>query len=241
LDHLLAKIDTFGTIKRRPGTGLTNRTVHTNDNIDEVADLVQSQEDCPQTHCSIRQIAHEISISRLSVHCIIKTDLKLKCLKKERAQELTESDRFNRLQRSRELLKRYPMHLVDFIWFSDETLFTIAALSSPQNNRVYVQSSVKKRNVSAFSKSVMVSLEVSVMGYTQLHFLEPGVKVNGDYYRNVVLKEMLLPDIRHITGDCFIFQQDSMPAHCARDTVALLRKETLTLSHLICGHRIHPT
>ena len=50
--------------------------------------------------------------------------------------------------------------------------------------------------------------------------------MNGDYYRNVVLKEMLLPDIRHVAGDCFGFQQDSALAHRARDTVPLLRKET---------------
>ena len=92
MDHLLVKIDRFGTIKCRPGTGLTNCTVHTDDNIDKVTDLVQSQEDHPQTHRSIRQIAHETRISRSSVHRIIKTDLKLQCLKKERAQELTESD-----------------------------------------------------------------------------------------------------------------------------------------------------
>jgi len=109
LDHLLAKIDGFGTIKRRPVTSITNRTVRTNDNIDEVADLVQSQEDRPQTHHSIRQIARETSVSCSSVHRIIKTDLKLKCLKKEHAQQLTESVRFNRLQRSCELLKRYPV------------------------------------------------------------------------------------------------------------------------------------
>jgi len=60
------------------------------------------------------------------------------------------------------------------------------------------------------------------MGWTQLHFLEPGIKVNSDYYRNVVLKEMLLPDICHVAGDCFVFQQDSAPAHRACDTVALL-------------------
>ena len=64
------------------------------------------------------------------------------------------------------------------------------------------------------------------MGCTQIHFLEPGVKVNGEYYRNVVLKEMLLPDIRSIAGDCFVFQQDGAPAHRARDTVELLRTET---------------
>jgi len=37
------------------------------------------------------------------------------------------------------------------------------------------------------AQSLMVSVTVSSLGATQLHFLEPGVKVNGDYYRNTVL------------------------------------------------------
>jgi len=42
----------------------------------------------------------------------------------------------------------------------------------------------------------------------------------SDYYREVVLKEKLLPCIKEISGDNFIFQQDSAPAHRARGTVA---------------------
>ena len=57
-------------------------------------------------------------------------------------------------------------------------------------------------------------------------FVQPGVKVNGDYYREVLLKEKLLPCIKKISCDNFIFQQDSAPAHRARDTIALLRRET---------------
>jgi len=56
--------------------------------------------------------------------------------------------------------------------------------------------------------------------------MQPGVKVNGDYYREVLLKEKLLSCIKEISGDNFIFQQDrldSAPAHRARDTIALLR------------------
>ena len=51
--------------------------------------------------------------------------------------------------------------------------------------------------------------------------LAPGVKINGQYYRDVLLMQGLLPDIREIT-EYFIFQQDSAPAHRARETVALL-------------------
>jgi len=36
----------------------------------------------------------------------------------------------------------------------------------------------------------------------------------------------MLPAIRHIAGDNFVFQQDSAPAHWARDTIELLRRET---------------
>ena len=53
--------------------------------------------------------------------------------------------------------------------------------------------------------------------------------MNGNYYREVVevlLKEKLLPCIKEISGDNFIFQQDSTPAYRARDTIALLRRET---------------
>jgi len=37
-----------------------------------------------------------------------------------------------------------------------------------------------------FSKSVVVSVAVSKMGVTELMFVDPEVKVNGLYYRNVL-------------------------------------------------------
>jgi len=76
------------------------------------------------------------------------------------------------------------------------------------------------------AQSLMVSVTVSSLGATQLHFLEPGVKVNGDYYRNTVLLNMLLLDIRSVFGEYYVFQQDGAPAHRARDTVTMLQRET---------------
>src|SRR6218665_513401 len=52
------------------------------------------------------------------------------------------------------------------------------------------------------------------------------MKVNGEYYRNVLLMKMMLPAIWEMSSDFFIFQQDSAPAHRAKDTTALLRRET---------------
>jgi len=47
-----------------------------------------------------------------------------------------------------------------------------------------------------------------------------GAKVNGTYYHDELLSKQLLPDIRLIAGDTFVFQQDSAPgAHRARTSV----------------------
>ena len=72
----------------------------------------------------------------------------------------------------------------------------------------------------------MVSFGVSELGCTELFFVDPGTKINGAYYRDVLLRQKLLPAIRRVSGKNFIFQQDSAPAHRARETLQLLRRET---------------
>ena len=54
---------------------------------------------------------------------------------------------------------------------------------------------------------------------TDLIFVEPGVKVDGAYYRNVVLRQQMLPAIEQLAGDVYVFQQ-------ARATMEFLRCET---------------
>ena len=71
----------------------------------------------------------------------------------------------------------------------------------------------------------MVSVGISALGRTSIHFIEPGVKVNGQYYRDALLMQGLLPEIREFS-EYFTFQQDGAPAHRARETVALLQAET---------------
>ena len=55
---------------------------------------------------------------------------------------------------------------------------------------------------------------------------DQGAKVNGQYYRNVLLHQQLLPTIRDLSGNFFIFQQDNAPAHRARENVQLLTYKT---------------
>jgi len=234
LTRLLKTIDETGSSERKHGGG-TGRLSRTDANIEAVEQLVLSQEDHPGTHRTIREVARETGISTTTVHRIIHKDLRLKCLKKKRAQELTEANKLTRLVRSQQLLRQYPQHQVDFIWFTDEKLFTVSSPKNPQNDRLYVPVGTKKKQVAAervlrtratFSKSVMVSVAVSSLGCTDLIFIDPGVKINGAYYRDVLLSQHLLPAIRQQSGDFFIFQQDSAPAHRANETVEMLRRDT---------------
>ena len=78
-----------------------------------------------------------------------------------------------------------------------------------------------KSGVSTFRSSTG---GVSALGRIN-HFVDPGVKVNGQYYRDILLTRDILPDIKQYS-DYFTFQQDVAPAHRARETVELLKVET---------------
>ena len=88
VNKLLKKLRDTGTTARRAGSGRC-RSARIGDNGDSINELVLSQEGAPKTHQSTRQIARETGIHHSSVYRIVCQDLKLKCLKKRRAQELT--------------------------------------------------------------------------------------------------------------------------------------------------------
>src|SRR6476469_6286131 len=199
-----------------------------------VEEMIMSQESQPGTHRSLNEIAPKIKVSRSTVRNIVHNDLILKCLKKKRAQ-LTEANQLTRLVRAKQLLRDYPQSKVHFIRFTDEKLFTVAAPKNAQNDRLYVPASTQKKQVSAarllqmrstFTKSVMVSVGVSSLGATELIFIDPSVKINGSYYCDVLLSQQLLPPIRALSEEFFIFQQDSAPAHRTHDTIEMLRLNT---------------
>ena len=55
--------------------------------------------------------------------------------------------------------------------------------------------------------SVMVSVAVSQVGMTELIFVNPGVKVNGRYYCNVLLSQQMLPAIKRVAKHCLFTKQ----------------------------------
>jgi len=59
----------------------------------------------------------------------------------------------------------------------------------------------------------MVSFAVSKMGMTKLIFVVPGMKVNGQYYCDVLFSQQMLPAIKHVASDRFVFQQNNVQGH----------------------------
>ena len=88
-------------------------------------------------------------------------------------------------------MSKLPKSAVDFIFFTYEKVFTVALPVNLQNDPVYAPCGTKKRNIAAdrllrtrptFSKFLMVSVAVSILGCSELIFVKPGVKVDGAYY-----------------------------------------------------------
>jgi len=230
LNDLIRKIDETGSGNRASCSGRP-RSARTHENIQMVEELVCSQEGQPGTSKSPREIARETGVSHTSVRRIIKKDLNLKTFRRREVQLLSNSDKKKRLSACRRLKVRMTPDKVAQTWFSDEKLFTVQTPTNTQNDRIYAAVS-RKRDVPPerllkgrkhFSQSVMVSVAVSKHGKTSLVFVDRGAKVNSSYYCDYVLSgNGLLRDIRRLSGNHFIFQQDGAPAHRSKQTVGFL-------------------
>ena len=97
------------------------------------------------------------------------------------------------------------------ITFTKTSIDETNKTAESQRLKIYVQNVHHSRkhmhsNDYATAQSLMVSVTVSSLGATQLHFLEPcRVKVNGEYYRNTVLLNMLMLDIRSVFWNYYVF------------------------------------
>jgi len=87
----------------------------------------------------------------------------------------------------------------------------------------------------------MVTIAVLKMCMTELIFVIPGIKVNGPYYHDVLLSEHMLPAIKHVAGNTFVFQQVNAPSHRARTPLNSYSKKRRTSLVLISGHQTAQT
>ena len=90
-----------------------------------------------------------MSIHHSSVVQIIQDELHLKCVKICHAQELTEANCITHLSHAKKLLNKFSESAVDFIFFTDEKVFTVAPPVNLQNDHVYAPCGTKKSDIAA--------------------------------------------------------------------------------------------
>ena len=88
------------------------------------------------THNSIRQIAPRISISKSSVHRLVRKK-NLHCYKRLKTPQMNSSCRKRRAERTGRLLQRFSIHSLPRLVFQDEKDFSLQVPTNHQNNRVY--------------------------------------------------------------------------------------------------------
>ena len=166
------------------------------------------------------KLAFEAEISEASMRRLIKEDLGMTSYKIKKRQFLNEAKIEKRLTRSTLLLRWLEMwNRISVIW-TDEKLFTVEAAFNRQNDRVMAVSiedvPMDQRTVcrSQGAASVMVWAGVTSCGKkTPLIFIDKGVKINQNTYRDM-LASQVLPWIRgQDWPHGFVFQQDGAPAH----------------------------
>ena len=77
-----------------------------------------------------------------------------------------------------------------------------------------------------FPKNVMISVGVFKLGRTSVFFVQSGVKINGQYYRNELLVCMLT-EMNNLSRGDYIFLQDRARSHTAKATLKYLNENYL--------------
>jgi len=124
--------------------------------------------------------------------------------------------------------KASPENKHENILFRAEKMFTIKEWYKNQNNKICAQTSLQVRSEGAgghHPSHVKVWWGVSHQGVTPLHFCEKGVKAGAHIYQEDVLHGVLKPlNTTVFSGQKWVFQQDSAPAHKALTTEEWLRR-----------------
>jgi len=89
-------------------------------------------------------------------------------------------------------------------------LFTVEPPFNAQNDRVYAPVDNKKRYIDPsplLRMSVMASVAVSQVSMTEVIFVNPRVKVNGQYYCDVLLSPQMFSAIKRVAEHCLFTKQ----------------------------------
>lgn len=189
----ITRYNDTGSIAKRYGGG-PKKTATSSDMVRKVKARIERN---PRR--SGRKMAAELNISRERMQHILKNVLRLKPLKFQKAHDLTPQQKKVRLERAKELLRLHESGSLPNIVFSDEAPFLIEQHVNKQNDRVYLpERSYENLHLRTATRKqappfVMVWAAVTTDGRSPLVFLDRGVKINTNVYRETVLEAVLKP------------------------------------------------
>ena len=170
----------------------------------------------------MRQVAKEIHVDRETIQKIAKNSLQYHPYKLQKAHLLTDIMKRKWLERCKLLIERHGGQNFRKILFSDEKLFTIQQSYNHQNDHIWSKTPPGANQIiprSQKPKSLMAWAGFTPDGKLPLKFIDEGVKINQEMYRQEILEDLILPWTReHYPNNDWTFQQDSAPAHKAKLT-----------------------
>lgn len=168
---------------------------------------------------SARTLAKRLNINRETVRKVLKNQLKLVPYKRKKVQLLSAVNVKKRLDRCKKFKNRFARHSPGIV-FTDEKLFSIQEKLNAQNDRCWVQRGceVPEQKVTRTQApaGVMVWAGITQNGKTPLIFIDEGVKVNQQVYKELLEKKVIPWANQHFGNQFWCFQQDSAPAHKAK-------------------------
>jgi inhibitor of nuclear factor kappa-B kinase subunit alpha len=154
--------------------------------------------------------------------CLIRDDLHMREHLRSKGHLLTPAMKEIRPTRAKHLLQWHAENQHKNILFVEEKIFTIKKQYNNQYNKIYAQLSLEVRSEGARGHQpsyFMVWWGVSHQGVTPLHFCKKGVQTGARVYQEDMLQGVVKPlNTTVFSGQKWVFQQDSAPAHKAKIT-----------------------
>lgn len=177
-----------------------------------------------------REIARTCRVSQSTVSRIIKSAnfvLRKKC----KVQKLTPLNVEKRRQRAFRLYRQLANHRYKNFVTTDESWFYLDGTegkrkvcyvkkTDPDYKRMIIQQDSWR------PKGFMVWAGISSRAKTSIRFVDPGVKINSDYYINHILKPFLSDDVPRLflnrEKKRMIYHHNSAPSHTSKKTITFM-------------------
>ena len=180
---------------------------------------------------TLLRLAKHFNTSINVIYYAIHKKLNFKLLKKPKRHEINYKIIKKRHQRSYGLYRILKCNNWKKYITVDEAWFYLSDADG-QRDVQYISREKKRKDCAVFTKNahckgVMVFMGISYNGTTKPIFVDPGAKINSDYYIEHCLKPLIAEGkILYPNGD-WKFHQDSAPAHTAKKTLEFLRQTNI--------------